>query len=176
MNCPSCGAPLSLNGDHGVPACDYCKSIYYPEKNDEGVRVLGEDTEEACPVCAIPLTLAIFARERIRYCTRCRGMLIPMERFLALIQELKAEGPGPYVPRAPDPRELNRHINCPRCHQRMDTHYYCGGGSVIIDDCSRCLLNWTDRGEMLQIAQAPDRSYGEAGEMDPERDISLRDC
>jgi Zn-finger nucleic acid-binding protein len=103
-------------------------------------------------------------------------MLIPMERFLALIQELKAEGPGPYVPRAPDPRELNRHINCPRCHQRMDTHYYCGGGSVIIDDCSRCLLNWTDRGEMLQIAQAPDRSYGEAGEMDPERDISLRDC
>ncbi|MGA2274722.1 MAG: zf-TFIIB domain-containing protein [Bryobacteraceae bacterium] len=173
MNCPSCGAPLNLEGDHGVPACAYCKSIYYPEKDDEGVRVLGEDAEEACPICAIPLMHAIFGRERIRYCTRCRGMLIPMETFLVLIQELKAEAPGQRIPHPPDPRELERHIDCPQCHQRMDTHYYCGQGNVVIDDCSRCFLNWLDHGELIRIAQAPDYSYGE--EIDLKREASLRD-
>ena len=164
MNCPSCGAPLNLEGSRDALACDYCKSIYYPEKNDEGVRVLG-DAAEACPECSIPLMHAIFGRERIRYCVRCRGMLIPMDTFVALIEELKAEAPGHGIPRAPDPRELNRHIDCPQCRQRMDTHYYGGPGNVVIDDCSRCCLNWTDCGEMIRIAQAPDRSYDES--LDP---------
>jgi Zn-finger nucleic acid-binding protein len=172
MNCPSCGAPLNIEGEQGALTCDYCKSIYYPEKNDDGVRVLGEDAEEACPICAIPLMYAILGRERIRYCTRCRGMLIPMDTFLALAQELKAEAPGPGVPHAPDPRELNRHINCPQCHQRMDTHYYGGPGNVVIDDCSKCFLNWMDHGEMIRIAHAPDRSYSE--ELDPEHDAFQR--
>jgi Zn-finger nucleic acid-binding protein len=173
MNCPSCGAPLRLEGDLEDLACEYCKNIYYPEKNDEGVRVLSEDAEEACPICAIPLMHAIVARERIRYCTRCRGMLIPMETFLALIQEMKAEAPGPGIPHAPDPHELNRHINCPKCHQRMDTHYYCGPGNVVIDDCSRCFLNWLDHGELIRIALAPDHSPIE--EPDPERVAAWRE-
>ncbi|MGD0669710.1 MAG: zf-TFIIB domain-containing protein [Bryobacteraceae bacterium] len=174
MNCPSCGAPLRLEGcDLENLACEYCKNIYYPEKNDEGVRVLDEDTEEACPICAIPLMHAILAREQIRYCTRCRGMLIPMETFLVLLQELKAEAPGQRVSHAPAPRELDRHINCPRCHQRMDTHYYCGQGNVVIDDCSRCFLNWLDHGELIRIVQAPDRSSSEGFE--PKPDASLRD-
>ncbi len=168
MNCPSCGAPLRLEGDQEGLACDYCKSIYYPEKNDQGIQMLGEAAEETCPICAIPLMHAIFARERIRYCTRCRGMLIPMGKFLALVEELKAGAPRHRVPHAPDPRELNRHINCPQCHQRMDTHYYGGPGNVVIDDCSRCFLNWLDHGELMRIAQAPDRSYGE--EYGPESD------
>jgi Zn-finger nucleic acid-binding protein len=172
MNCPSCGAPLRLEGDQEGLACDYCKSIYYGEKNDEGVRVLGEAADEACPVCAVPLMHAIVARERIRYCTRCRGMLVPMGKFLALLEELKTDAPRHGVPHAPDPRELNRHIDCPQCHQRMDTHYYGGPGNVVIDDCSRCFLNWLDDGEMMRIAQAPDRSYGE--EYGPESDTHMR--
>jgi len=171
VNCPSCGAPLNLEGDQGVLVCDYCKSVFCPEKDDDGVQVLDEDSEEACPICAIPLVYAIFARGRIRYCTRCHGMLIPMEIFLTLVQELKAEAPGSGVPHAPDPRELARHINCPHCHQRMDTHYYAGPGNVVIDDCSTCRLNWTDRSEMMRIAHAPDRSYGEP--FGPEPDATL---
>ncbi len=161
MNCPSCGAPLRLEGDQEGLCCDYCKSIYYPEKNDEGVRVLGEAAEEACPVCAIPLMQAIVAHERIRYCTRCRGMLIPMEKFIPLVDELKSGMPACVVPHATDRRELDRHLDCPQCHQRMDTHYYGGPGNVVIDDCSRCFLNWLDHGELARIAQAPDRRYGE---------------
>jgi Zn-finger nucleic acid-binding protein len=40
----------------------------------------------------------------------------------------------------------------------MDTHYYAGGGNVVIDDCSRCELNWLDAGELMAIARAPDHS------------------
>ncbi|SPE26995.1 conserved hypothetical protein [Candidatus Sulfopaludibacter sp. SbA3] len=161
MNCPSCGAPLRLEGDQEGLACDYCKSIYYADKNDEGVRVLGDAAEQACPVCAVPLMHAIVARERIRYCPRCRGMLIPMARFLPLVEELKAGMPECAAPQAPDRGELDRHIDCPQCHQRMDTHFYGGPGNVVIDDCSRCFLNWLDHGELMRIAQAPDRSYRE---------------
>jgi Zn-finger nucleic acid-binding protein len=158
MNCPSCGAPLRLEGDQEALTCDYCKSIYYPEANEEGVRVLGE-AAEMCPVCAIPLMHAIIARERIRYCKRCRGMLVPMGVFVALIEELKGGGPRHGVPHTPNPRELNRHIDCPQCHDHMDTHYYGGPGNVVIESCSKCYLNWLDHGELMRIVQAPDRSY-----------------
>ena len=40
----------------------------------------------------------------------------------------------------------------------MDTHFYAGGGNVVLDDCSRCELNWLDAGEFMSIARAPDRS------------------
>jgi Zn-finger nucleic acid-binding protein len=172
MNCPSCGAPLSLEGDQESLTCDYCKSIYLPEPDDEGVRLLGEADGASCPICAVPLMHATLARQRIRICPHCRGMLIPMDNFVALIQELKAIHPSGSVPHAPDRRELDRRIECPECHQHMDTHYYGGPGNVVIDDCSRCLLNWLDHGELMRIVIAPDRTYREEFGDDP---ADLRD-
>jgi len=172
MNCPSCGAPLRLEGHEEGLACDYCKSVYYAEKNDQGVRVLDDTAEECCPVCTIPLRHAIFARERIRYCTRCRGMLVEMERFGVLLQELKGQTLGTAVPQPPDARELERRICCPRCHEPMDTHYYGGPGNIVIDDCSHCFLDWLDDGEVIRIVRAPDRSYDEA--LGPELDASVQ--
>ena len=161
MNCPSCGAPLSLEGDQESLTCPYCKSIYLPDPDDEGVRLLGEAEGASCPICAIPLMRATLGRQRIRTCTHCRGMLIPMGNFLALIEELKAGHTGHGVPHAPERKELDRRISCPQCHQLMDNHYYGGPGNVVIDDCSRCFLNWLDHGELMRIVEAPDRTYGE---------------
>jgi Zn-finger nucleic acid-binding protein len=45
----------------------------------------------------------------------------------------------------------------------MDTHYYAGGGNVVIDDCSRCELNWLDAGELMSIVRAPGHSLAEQG-------------
>src|ERR1035441_296423 len=123
MNCPSCGAPLSLEGDQESLTCDYCKSIYLPDPDDEGVRLLGEAEGASCPICAVPLMHATLGRQRIRTCTHCRGMLIPMGNFLALIEELKAGHTSHGVPHPPDRKELDRRIECPQCHQHMDTHY-----------------------------------------------------
>ena len=139
--------------------CDYCRSIYFPEADSSGVRILGEPSGESCPVCAVPLMHAALAKERIRYCPCCRGMLIPMGVFVSLIEELRTQAGGAGIQTAPDRRDLQRKLDCPSCHRRMDTHFYEGPGNVIIDDCSPCFLNWLDHGELLRIVHAPDRSY-----------------
>lgn len=158
MNCPSCGAAMRLYSDADHFQCDYCKSVFFPAKDDEGVSVLTADSDEACPVCAVPLMHAALAKIRIRYCTRCRGMLIPMGVFLALVEELRAGETGSLIAATPDRHDLQRKINCPHCHLHMETHFYNGPGNVIIDDCETCALNWLDHGELMRIARAPDYS------------------
>lgn len=158
MNCPSCGAAMRLNTDEDHFRCDYCKAVFFPAKDDEGVSVLAIPSGEDCPICAVPLMHAALAKIRIRYCTKCRGMLIPMEVFLALVDELRENEQGTLIAPTPDAHDLQRKINCPHCHQRMDTHFYNGPGNVIIDDCETCSLNWLDHGELMRIVRAPDYS------------------
>jgi len=156
MNCPSCGATMRLNSDEDHLKCEYCKSVFFPSKDDEGVSVLEVESGEECPVCDVPLKHAAMAKIRIRYCTKCRGMLIPMGAFLALMQGLRAEDPGTLIAETPDRHDLKRRIGCPHCHRQMETHFYNGPGNVIIDDCEHCELNWLDNGELMRIVRAPD--------------------
>jgi membrane protease subunit (stomatin/prohibitin family)/Zn-finger nucleic acid-binding protein len=141
----------------GVGIGDYCRSVCFPEKNDDGVRLLGEHSSLLCPVCAVPLMHASLEHHRLLYCTRCRGTLITMAVFLLLIEDMRANRGGFDVILAPPERqELKRHIRCPQCGRAMDTHPYSGPGNVVIDDCSSCELNWLDAGELLKIARSPD--------------------
>lgn len=163
MNCPSCGAPMRLDAGSESLTCDYCGNVVFPEKNDDGVRVLGEPTDELCPTCAIGLVDASFSGARLRYCTRCRGMLIEMEAFADLIQTLRAgHNGGGVIPQPPDRSELQRRLTCPHCRQAMDTHFYAGPGNVILSDCERCSLDWLDHGKLMRIAHAPDALAEEA--------------
>ncbi len=160
MNCPCCGASIHLEDGAASATCEYCKAVYLPEKNDEGVRVFDQPSELSCPICRASLLLpATLARQRILYCSRCRGSLIPMTVFVVLIAALRARrGDAVEIAPSPDPHHLDRVVLCPQCGRRMDTHYYAGGGNVVIDDCSRCELNWLDAGELIAIAHAPDHS------------------
>ena len=162
MTCPSCGAPLRLTENDDSLRCEYCRSVYTPQPNDDGVRVLGEASEQACPVCAVPLQQAALAGHRILYCTKCQGLLVPMNDFVALIEELRSTRPaaGSIQP-AVDRKGLERRLNCPQCHRPMDTHFYEGPGNIVIDDCSRCFLNWLDKGELTKVVRAPDHLYTE---------------
>ncbi|HEX3746027.1 MAG TPA: zf-TFIIB domain-containing protein [Bryobacteraceae bacterium] len=159
MNCPGCGAPLHLDDRSLSAECQYCGAVYLPEKNVDGVRAFDQPSALLCPICAVPLMQAVIARERILDCARCHGNLIPMPVFVVLISALRARrgGATEIAPR-PDPHGLDRVTHCPQCHRRMDTHYYAGGGNVILDDCSHCELNWLDAGELMAIANAPDHS------------------
>ena len=162
MNCPSCGAPLHLIENEESFCCEYCGSLYTPPQNDDGVRVLGETSKLACPVCAIPLQQAVLSAHRILSCTKCQGMLVSMNEFVALIEELRAtDSVRGSVQPAADRKALERRIDCPQCHQRMDTHFYEGPGNIVIDDCSRCFLNWLDQGELTRVVHAPDHLYTE---------------
>jgi hypothetical protein len=82
-----------------------------------------------------------------------------MTVFVVLIDVLRARrGDAVEIAPPPDPHQLDRVLLCPQCARRMDTHYYAGGGNVVIDDCSRCELDWLDAGELMAIASAATRS------------------
>jgi Zn-finger nucleic acid-binding protein len=157
MNCPNCGAPMRLRDGEECLACDYCGSLHIPEKDQNGVALLGEASTLACPVCAAALEYGLIGRHRILYCNRCFGSLIPMPVFVSLIGDLRAaQGGASEIPHSTDPAELKRKIQCPQCKQPMETHFYGGPGHIVIDDCSRCELNWLDNRELMRIVRAPD--------------------
>jgi Zn-finger nucleic acid-binding protein len=136
--------------------CDYCQSVYVPEKSADGVRVLDEAEGQACPICSISLNDATLSGIRILYCAKCHGILVPMPAFEALIDAMKSSKTDGVIQPAADSKDLSRKIACPRCNHRMDTHFYAGPGNVVIDSCDDCLVNWLDYGELMRIAHAPD--------------------
>ena len=143
----------------GSFTCDYCKSLYVPGVNDEGVSELDELPDRLCPICAIPLWNATLQGVHIWSCKHCRGMMIPMGAFQDLLEQTRESDPGAEIPpSAPDPRDLERRIDCPVCRRHMDAHVYFGGGNVVIDSCEQCELNWLDHGELMRIARAPNVS------------------
>jgi Zn-finger nucleic acid-binding protein len=173
VNCPSCGAPITLKPDTEGFKCDYCHAVFFPGEEDDGVTVLGEavdpDQALACPLCNLPLVQASIAKIPLLDCTACHGLLLPMQVLPSLIDELRIDelqkGQGsPAVQTPPDQGDLKRTIQCPKCHRRMDTHFYAGPGNVIVDSCGECFLIWLDRGELTRIVHAPDETAAEAAE------------
>jgi Zn-finger nucleic acid-binding protein len=142
--------------------CDYCGADWYPEPNEDGIQVLGEPAAVNCPVCKAPLLHAVVGSNPVLYCQPCGGMLIGMEEFVLVIDELRSRRFAPSVPQAhADWRELDRKIACPQCGQPMDSHPYAGPGNIIIESCETCSVNWLDRGELQRVVRAPDHHYPE---------------
>lgn len=135
--------------------CDYCGSSYCSAPDDQGLRYLDEVEGLLCPVCALPLWNATLANVPIRACKQCRGMLIAMGALQGLVDQERAEHPGAEIPLAGDGSELSRRLECPHCHHTMETHFYYGGGHVVMEDCERCELNWLDGGALMRVVHAP---------------------
>ena len=153
MNCPSCGAPMRPHGD--ALQCDYCRNVVVPDKSPDGVRLLAESPNQACPVCAIPLMHATLDQTGILACAKCRGIAVPMQAFEPLIDNARTR-PTPAIAPSTEAPDLDRRFPCPTCHRTMDAHFYAGGGRVVIDSCEQCLLIWLDFNELPRIAHAPD--------------------
>ena len=152
---------MQLEEDREFLTCPYCGNAHYPDVNTEGVRVLELPSELSCPVCAnLPLVHAAAGGERILYCGHCRGMLISMDRFTGIVQDMRSRRQASTeAAHTVNWKDLDRKIKCPKCSQTMDTHPYFGGGNVIIDGCENCSLNWLDYGELDRIVRAPDPQY-----------------
>ncbi|MGO8759398.1 MAG: zf-TFIIB domain-containing protein [Terracidiphilus sp.] len=155
MNCPSCGAPLRMADNNASLRCDYCKSVTIAQADETGVEFVDEAAELACPNCATPLWSAMLAGSRLYACKQCHGLLVEMGTFEALIERMRAEHPETKIPMAPDAADLERKVECPKCHKRMDTHYYFGGGHAVMSSCERCELHWLDGGMLMQVVRAP---------------------
>ena len=152
---------MSLNPGQDFLRCEYCETMHFPDVNSDGVRVLDVPSGHKCPCCAgLHLMHASVGGERILYCTRCRGMLISMGIFPALVEELRSRHESSdYAGKQPNWDDLKRLVKCPMCLAPMDAHPYAGPGAVIIDSCSDCGFNWLDYGELQRIVRAPDHRF-----------------
>ncbi|HTS78343.1 MAG TPA: zf-TFIIB domain-containing protein [Bryobacteraceae bacterium] len=156
MTCEHCGAPLRVDPERGMLVCDYCGSEVIPPAEDEGVVVL-DDTQYVCPVCSAKLANASLEHFPMLYCRQCHGMLVAMDDLEALVSALRShrDRPAAYV----EPRNSadgGRSLRCPRCGAAMDNHPYGGAGNVNVDSCETCESVWLDKGELREIAAAPD--------------------
>ena len=158
MNCSNCGAPMQLILDRRHFFCEYCTSLYFPEENEDGIRILEESSGTDCPVCKIPLVYGFIGRAQTLYCLNCRGMLIDQEIMLMVIEYLREKSSKSTI--SPPPvnfDELKRILNCPNCGRRMSTHLYGGPGNLIVDNCIHCSLLWLDNEEFTRIIRTPGR-------------------
>ena len=162
MNCPNCGAAMRLALERESFQCDYCGTVEAPAAGDDGLKATGGACERACPVCHEGLEEVMGAAQILWRCGKCRGLLAPMEGFVALVGAMRAgrEESG-IVGARPDERDLERRIRCPGCGGTMMTHYYAGPGNVVIDNCPGCRLNWLDHRELRRIVEG---SGGEDGD------------
>jgi Zn-finger nucleic acid-binding protein len=164
MNCRNCGAPMELFARRRYYFCTFCGTFAFIDGPAiAGVLVLERPVDaRPCPLCAAPLASALLDDAfDVEHCERCRGLLLARRTFAEAITRRRAREAGPpAAPVAMDPRELQRVVQCPSCHARMDVHPYYGPGNVVIDTCSRCDLIWLDVGELRQITEAGGRDRG----------------
>ena len=173
MNCPSCGAPMRLKSDMESMRCEYCQSVYLPDKNDDGRARPRRDGGRAMPALQPPLVQAVLAKCPILYCKKCGGMLVAMGALEDLIAQLRAAGQGSAAkPTAYDKDELRRILQCPHCHRRMEAHLYAGPGNVVIDSCEECCMIWLDRGEAKRIASAADHQQPQESSFSEDFDVT----
>ena len=147
---------MRLKEDAEFFDCEYCGNVFFPSPNEDGVREFGIAANESCPVCAIPLVQASLSGHRLRYCKRCRGMLVAMDELPEIVTDLRSrrEATGDVHP--PEWSDLQRHRRCPQCGEAFDTHLYGGPGNVIIDACEHCSLVWLDSRELDRMVRAAD--------------------
>jgi Zn-finger nucleic acid-binding protein len=125
-------------------------------QNQDGVEVSAESTN-VCPACQALLSDGTIQGKAVLYCTKCRGLLISIDRFLPLVEFLRAlsQPTGSDVqPR--DNSDADRKLECPMCGNTMIGHPYGGPGNVNIDTCEACSVIWLDRSELQRIVMAPD--------------------
>jgi Zn-finger nucleic acid-binding protein len=136
--------------------CDYCQAVVIAKTDDSGLLFLDETFADLhCPVCSIPLWNAAVAGLKLCACKQCSGMLIRMGIIETLIDQMRVTHTETAIPSPPDPKDLERQLNCPKCHRRMDMHFYLGGGGSVIGGCEQCLLNWLDGGVLMRIVRSP---------------------
>jgi len=144
--------------------CRYCGTFHFLDTPDaDGIQVLETPPQALrCTRCGGALATAVLDDNLpVKYCTTCRGVLLPRPTFAHVVQARRTWAIGQPVPPLPlDRTELDRVMACPACAAKMAVHPYYGPGNVIIDSCETCNMVWLDFGELKQIADAPGADRG----------------
>lgn len=147
---------MSLIAGGSSLTCDHCKTVVIIHPDDAGIAFIDKDAAGLnCPVCATPLWNATVGGVPVRACKKCSGTLIPMGALEAIVEALRAANPDQQIPSPANPADLERKIDCPKCQQRLDVHFYLGGGGAVMGTCERCEMDWLDGGMLMRIVHAP---------------------
>jgi len=123
----------------------------------EGEVQVGGETTKVCPACQALLSDAAIQGKPVLYCAKCRGMLVSIDKFLPLVEFLRAlRRPSGSTLEPRDNSDADRQLSCPECAQTMVGYPYGGPGNVNLDSCERCSVIWLDYRELWRIVQAPD--------------------
>jgi Zn-finger nucleic acid-binding protein len=158
MNCNNCGAPMQLRLEQQHFYCNYCTSRYFPDENEDGLRILEADSDHDCPVCKTLMVYGFIGKTQLHFCQSCRGMLFDQESFLKVVDYLRENSSLARVEPPPvNFSALERQLTCPTCGRSMSTHLYGGPGNLVVDNCSHCQHLWLDHNEFTRIIRAPGR-------------------
>jgi Zn-finger nucleic acid-binding protein len=126
--------------------------------NVDEVQV-GSETTKLCPACQALLSDGTIQGKSVLYCTKCRALLVAIDRFLPLMEFLRAlSRPSGSDIQPRDNSDADRKLSCPLCDRTMTGHPYGGPGNVNIDTCEPCSVIWLDRNELQRIVLAPDQA------------------
>jgi Zn-finger nucleic acid-binding protein len=137
--------------------CAHCSTMVCPEPAADGIRVLPQPSDRACPVCRHALTRAVMDdREPIEICRTCKGIFLPRRVFATtLVARRRDAADAAKIPPPADRREMDRRVACPACRAAMLTDWYYGPGNIVIDTCPPCDAVWLDAGELQRAVDAP---------------------
>jgi len=158
MTCQNCGALVRLDRERGLLICDYCGSECTPPADQDGVQVTGE-TDRPCAVCHARLSIGRIEARDVLYCTACHGILVSMDDFGVLLEDLREHrSRAAALLTPPAGADSGKDLRCPLCTGAMDHHAYGGGdlGRVMIDSCEACCQVWLQRGTLGKILTSPD--------------------
>ena len=140
-------------------------------KQSVPVEFSNECSGVACARCEGTLEVVYVGDFKIAGCQSCGGMLIENRLLASIINTYRAEFEGPDAVIEPlNQAELRVKVDCVVCLNRMDTHAYCGPGSVVVDSCIGCGLVWLDGNELQRIVEAPgprELNHNQLFEFDP---------
>ena len=146
---------MRLTSGNASLRCDYCHNVVIAQADESGIQFLDEVVGLDCPECAVPLWNATLGGAQVQACRKCHGQLLKIGIMEALIEQMRAAHPEIVIPPPVNPADLQRKLNCPKCHRHMDSYFDFLGGHTVISGCEQCAVNWLEGGALMRMAQAP---------------------
>jgi len=114
-----------------------------------------------CPVCHINLNNYQVPEIDLDICPKCEGVWFDKGEFQHILNRLLS---ADAIQEQPIKKALRKNVLpindsqlrsliCPLCNNQLDLRNFSFDSNVFVDKCSSCHGLWTDRGELLEIAE-----------------------
>jgi Zn-finger nucleic acid-binding protein len=85
---------------------------------------VGAETTNSCPACQALLSDGTTQGKSVLYCTKCRGLLVSIDKFLPLVEFLRAlRRPTGSDIQPRDNSDADRGFACPKCSKTMTAQH-----------------------------------------------------